>query len=133
MLLLASLLILCETVLALILGARLDLTEEGYAQAVKNVDAYRSVLANVKDGAGIDFDDAKDSVDALFKYVEDMIRDEIDQQVDALEELKDMLRQLLIFSRFWQSLRFMVLELMQILQNKTIRHSMSISKMVTPK
>lgn len=69
--------------------AMLDLTEEGYAQAVKNVDAYRSVLANVKDGAGIDFDDAKDSVDALFKYVEDMIRDEIDQQVDALEELKD--------------------------------------------
>lgn len=69
--------------------AMLDLTEEGYAQAVKNVDAYRSVLANVKDGTGIDFDDAKDSVDALFKYVEDMIRDEIDQQVDALEELKD--------------------------------------------
>lgn len=69
--------------------AMLDLTEEGYAQAVKNVDAYRSVLANVKDGAGIDFDDTKDSVDALFKYVEDMIRDEIDQQVDALEELKD--------------------------------------------
>lgn len=69
--------------------AMLDLTEEGYAQAVKNVDAYRSVLANVKAGVGIDFDDAKDSVDALFKYVEDMIRDEIDQQVDALEELKD--------------------------------------------
>ena len=69
--------------------AMLDLTEEGYAQAVKNVDAYRSVLDNVKDGAGIDFDDAKDSVDALFKYVEDMIRDEIDQQVDALEDLKD--------------------------------------------
>ena len=69
--------------------AMLDLTEEGYAQAVKNVDAYRSILANVKDGAGIDFDDTKDSVDALFKYVEDMIRDEIDQQVDALEELKD--------------------------------------------
>lgn len=69
--------------------AMLDLTEEGYAQAVKNVDAYRSVLANVKAGVGIDFDDTKDSVDALFKYVEDMIRDEIDQQVDALEELKD--------------------------------------------
>lgn len=69
--------------------AMLDLTEEGYAQAVKNVDAYRSVLANVKTGVGIDFDDSKDSVDALFKYVEDMIRDEIDQQVDALEELKD--------------------------------------------
>lgn len=69
--------------------AMLDLTEEGYAQAVKNVDAYRSVLANVKAGVGIDFDDSKDSVDALFKYVEDMIRDEIDQQVDALEELKD--------------------------------------------
>lgn len=69
--------------------AMLDLTEEGYAQAVKNVDAYRSVLANVKSGVGIDFDDSKDSVDALFKYVEDMIRDEIDQQVDALEELKD--------------------------------------------
>lgn len=69
--------------------AMLDLTEEGYAQAVKNVDAYRSVLANVKAGVGIDFDDAKDSVDALFKYVEDMIRDEIDQQVDALEDLKD--------------------------------------------
>ena len=69
--------------------AMLDLTEEGYAQAVKNIDAYRSILANVKSGVGIDFDDAKDSVDALFKYVEDMIRDEIDQQVDALEELKD--------------------------------------------
>lgn len=69
--------------------AMLDLTEEGYAQAVKNVDAYRSVLANVKSGVGIDFDDSKDSVDALFKYVEDMIRDEIDQQVDALEDLKD--------------------------------------------
>lgn len=69
--------------------AMLDLTEEGYAQAVKNVDAYRSILSNVKSGAGIDFDDSKDSVDALFKYVEDMIRDEIDQQVDALEELKD--------------------------------------------
>lgn len=69
--------------------AMLDLTDEGYAQAVKNVDAYRSVLANVKAGVGIDFDDTKDSVDALFKYVEDMIRDEIDQQVDALEELKD--------------------------------------------
>ena len=69
--------------------AMLDLTEEGYAQAVKNVDAYRSILSNVKSGVGIDFDDSKDSVDALFKYVEDMIRDEIDQQVDALEELKD--------------------------------------------
>lgn len=69
--------------------AMLDLTEEGYAQAVKNVDAYRSILSNVKSGVGIDFDDSKDSIDALFKYVEDMIRDEIDQQVDALEELKD--------------------------------------------
>lgn len=69
--------------------AMLDLTEEGYAQAVKNVDAYRSILSNVKSGVGIDFDDSKDSVDTLFKYVEDMIRDEIDQQVDALEELKD--------------------------------------------
>lgn len=69
--------------------AMLDLTEEGYAQAVKNVDAYRSILSNVKSGVGIDFDESKDSVDALFKYVEDMIRDEIDQQVDALEELKD--------------------------------------------
>ena len=69
--------------------AMLDLTKEGYEQAVKNVDAYRSILSNVKSGVGIDFDDSKDSVDALFKYVEDMIRDEIDQQVDALEELKD--------------------------------------------
>lgn len=69
--------------------AMLDLTKEGYEQAVKNVDAYRSILSNVKSGVGIDFDDSKDSVDALFKYVEDMIRDEIDQQVDALEDLKD--------------------------------------------
>lgn len=69
--------------------AMLDLTEEGYAQAVKNVDAYRSILANVKDGTGIDFDDMKSGVDDLLGYVEDMIKDKIDKQVDALEDLKD--------------------------------------------
>ncbi|RHO64917.1 hypothetical protein DW088_01555 [Butyricicoccus sp. AM05-1] len=69
--------------------AMLDLTEEGYAQAVKNVDAYRSILANVKDGTGVDFDDMKSGVDDLLGYVEDMIKDKIDKQVDALEDLKD--------------------------------------------
>lgn len=69
--------------------AMLDLTEEGYAQAVKNVDAYRNILTNVKLGVGVDTDDLKDGVDEIFDYVKEMIKDNIDRQVDALEELKD--------------------------------------------
>ena len=69
--------------------AMLDLTQEGYAQAVKAVDAYRSIFANVKMGTGVDVDDMKDGVDEIFDYVKEMIKDNIDRQVDALEELKD--------------------------------------------
>ena len=69
--------------------AMLDLTQEGYAQAVKAVDSYRSIFANVKMGTGVDVDDMKDGVDEIFDYVKEMIKDNIDRQVDALEELKD--------------------------------------------
>lgn len=69
--------------------AMLDLTQEGYAQAVKAVDAYRSIFANVKMGTGVDVDDMKDGVDEIFDYVKEMIKDNIDRQVDALEDLKD--------------------------------------------
>lgn len=69
--------------------AMLDLTQEGYAQAVKAVDAYRSIFANVKMGTGVDADDMKDGVDEIFDYVKEMIKDNIDRQVDALEDLKD--------------------------------------------
>lgn len=69
--------------------AMLNLTQEGYAQAVKAVDSYRSIFANVKMGTGIDVDDMKDGVDEIFDYVKEMIKDNIDRQVDALEDLKD--------------------------------------------
>lgn len=69
--------------------AMLDLTDDGYAQALYNINALRSLADNAMNGVGLDFEDSKDSIDDLFKYVEDMIKDEIDKQVDALEELKD--------------------------------------------
>lgn len=69
--------------------AMLDLTDDGYAQALYNINALRSLADNAMNGVGLDFDDSKDSIDDLFKYVEDMIKDEVDKQVDALEELKD--------------------------------------------
>lgn len=69
--------------------AMLDLTDDGYAQALYNINALRSLADNAMNGVGLDFDDSKESIDDLFKYVEDMIKDEIDKQVDALEELKD--------------------------------------------
>lgn len=69
--------------------AMLDLTDDGYAKALYNINALRSLADNAMNGVGLDFDDSKDSIDDLFKYVEDMIKDEIDKQVDALEELKD--------------------------------------------
>lgn len=69
--------------------AMLDLTDDGYAQALYNINALRSLADNAMNGVGLDFDDYKDSIDDLFKYVEDMIKDEVDKQVDALEELKD--------------------------------------------
>ena len=69
--------------------AMLDLTDDGYAQALYNINALRSLADNAMSGVGLDFDDSKDAIDDLFQYVEDMIKDEIDRQVDALEELKD--------------------------------------------
>ena len=69
--------------------AMLDLTKEGYQKAVAQVDMRRKLLSNVQEGVGIDVDDMKDGVDEIFDYVKEMIKDNIDRQVDALEELKD--------------------------------------------
>lgn len=69
--------------------AMLDLTKEGYQKAVAQIDMRRKLLSNVQDGVGIDVDDMKDGVDEIFDYVKEMIKDNIDRQVDALEELKD--------------------------------------------
>lgn len=69
--------------------AMLNLTKEGYQKAVAQVDMRRKLLSNVQEGVGIDVDDMKDGVDEIFDYVKEMIKDNIDRQVDALEELKD--------------------------------------------
>lgn len=69
--------------------AMLDLTKEGYQKAVAQVNMRRNLLSNVQEGVGIDVDDMKDGVDEIFDYVKEMIKDNIDRQVDALEELKD--------------------------------------------
>lgn len=69
--------------------AMLDLTKEGYQKAVAQIDMRRKLLSNVQEGVGIDVDDMKDGVDEIFDYVKEMIKDNIDRQVDALEELKD--------------------------------------------
>lgn len=69
--------------------AMLNLTKEGYQKAVEHVNMVRNLLSNVQEGVGIDVDDMKDGVDEIFDYVKEMIKDNIDRQVDALEELKD--------------------------------------------
>ncbi len=69
--------------------AMLDLTKEGYQKAVAQINMRRNLLSNVQEGVGIDVDDMKDGVDEIFDYVKEMIKDNIDRQVDALEELKD--------------------------------------------
>ena len=69
--------------------AMLDLTKEGYQKAVAQINMRRKLLSNVQEGVGIDVDDMKDGVDEIFDYVKEMIKDNIDRQVDALEELKD--------------------------------------------
>mgnify|MGYP002587730793 CR=1 FL=1 len=67
----------------------LGLTSEGYEKAVNVINTSRSLLDNVVSGIGFDTDDAKEGVDDLFDYVKEMIKDNVDRQVDALEELKD--------------------------------------------
>ena len=67
----------------------LNLTKEGYQKAVAQINMRRNLLSNVQEGVGIDVDDMKDGVDEIFDYVKEMIKDNIDRQVDALEELKD--------------------------------------------
>lgn len=69
--------------------AMLNLTKEGYKKAVEHVNMVRNLLSNVQEGVGIDVDDMKDGVDEIFDYVKEMIKDNVDRQVDALEELKD--------------------------------------------
>lgn len=69
--------------------AMLNLTKEGYQKAVAQINMRRNLLSNVQEGVGIDVDDMKDGVDEIFDYVKEMIKDNIDRQVDALEELKD--------------------------------------------
>lgn len=69
--------------------AMLGLTEDGYAAAVQNISNYRSMMYNALSGVGLDFDDAKDGIDEIYEYVKEMIKDNVDRQVDALGELKD--------------------------------------------
>ena len=69
--------------------AMLGLTSEGYEKAVNVINTSRSLLDNVVSGIGFDTDDAKEGVDDLFDYVKEMIKDNVDRQVDALEKLKD--------------------------------------------
>ena len=69
--------------------AMLGLTEDGYAAAVQNISNYRSMMYNALSGVGFDFDDAKDGIDEIYEYVKEMIKDNVDRQVDALGELKD--------------------------------------------
>lgn len=69
--------------------AMAGLNGDQYEAALHNINAIYSLAQNVKGGVGIDFDSMKSGVDDLVDYVMDMIRDQTQEQIDALEEMKD--------------------------------------------
>lgn len=75
--------------------AMLDLSSEGYMAALHNIDAMRSLADAAISGIGRQageyssyLEDSEQALSDLIKYVEDMIRDEIQAEIDALEERK---------------------------------------------
>lgn len=69
--------------------ALLGLDANQYQAALHNMQAMQSLAENAKLSVGIDFDSMKSGVDDLLDYVMDMVRDEVEEQIDALDDLKD--------------------------------------------
>ena len=75
--------------------AILGLSEDGYKAAIHNVQALQALAQNVIKGPGLDFEEMQEGADKLLDYVMDMIRDQVEEQIDALEEMKDKYAELI--------------------------------------
>lgn len=68
-------------------------TDRMYQAALQNINAFRALADNVRDGVdvmtGENLDAMRDGVNDILDYVIDMLEDRIKRQVDALEDLKD--------------------------------------------
>lgn len=73
--------------------ALLDLDDKQRDAALHNIDAMRSLADNVREG--LKFTYSKDSMDELINYTMDMLRDKIDQQIEALEDMKETYSELI--------------------------------------
>lgn len=74
----------------------LGLSSDQYNAALKNINSLRALansavqsIGKVAEKTSDTLKEMQDGVDGILKYVEDMIRHEVESQVDALEDLKD--------------------------------------------
>lgn len=82
--------------------ALLDLNGEQYEAALHNIDAIRSLADNAIVGIGKTasktsdtLNDMKEGLDDILKYVMDMLKQRIQNQIDALEDMKDAFAQII--------------------------------------
>lgn len=76
--------------------ALLNLNGDQYQAALHNINAIRSLADNAISGLGKvagtvsdELNDMKDGLDSILKYVMDMLKQRIEDEIDALEEMKD--------------------------------------------
>lgn len=82
--------------------ALLDLTGDQYQAALHNINAIRSLADNAVKSIGVvgkslsdTLSEMKSGLDDILQYVMDMIRSEIEQQIEALEDAKDAYAELI--------------------------------------
>lgn len=71
--------------------ALLGLNSDQYEAALHNINAIRSIADNAVAGIGVvgeNLDDMRGGLDDILKYVMDMIKQKINDQIDALEQMK---------------------------------------------
>ena len=69
--------------------ALLGLDGNQYQAALHNINALFSIAQNAVGSVGIDFDAMENGMSDLIDYVMDMVQDNVEHQIDALEDLKD--------------------------------------------
>lgn len=76
--------------------ALLGLDDDQYQAALHNINAIRSLADSTVNGIGQtagktadELNDMKDGLDDILKYVMDMLKQRINDQIDALEDMKD--------------------------------------------
>lgn len=82
--------------------ALLDLSPEQYQAALHNINAIKALAENAVQSIGVtsgsyleELENMKSGVDDILKYVMDMLRDRVERQIEALEDMKDAYAELI--------------------------------------